>query len=195
MRRRIVSYMDALLVGMVLGVIFVSLVHAAPLHQRGKVQTNGVTIAYESYGAEQSRSHHPDWGNGDAAHRLGSKFCRDLADHGYRVVVFDNRDIGLSTKFESTGEPDFGAVVKAATSGKPSPLPYTLYDMAADAVGLMDRSYQEGARCRRIHGRYHRADCRDEISGAHALAYVDDGAGRKARIARGSESCAPCLRA
>jgi len=65
-------------------------------------------------------------------------FCKDLVDHGYRVIVFDNRDIGLSTKFDDAGEPDFAAVVKAATSGIPSPLPYTLYDMAKDAVGLMD---------------------------------------------------------
>ena len=57
---------------------------------------------------------------------------------GYRVVIFDNRDIGLSTKFESSGKPDFAATVKAATTGAPSPLPYTLYDMAKDAVGLMD---------------------------------------------------------
>ena len=138
MRRRIVSYMDALLVGIVLGLIFVSFVHAAPLHQRGKIRTNGVTIAYESYGPANREAIILIGGTAMQLIDWDPAFCSDLVDHGYRVIIFDNRDIGLSTKFESAGEPDFGAVVKAATTSKPSPLPYTLYDMAADMVGLMD---------------------------------------------------------
>jgi pimeloyl-ACP methyl ester carboxylesterase len=66
------------------------------------------------------------------------ELCDELVNRGYRVIIYDNRDTGLSTKFEAAGMPDFAAVIKAAASGKPAPLPYTLYDMAADAVGLLD---------------------------------------------------------
>lgn len=48
--RRLINYLDALFIGMLLGLIFVSVMHAAPLHRRGKVHANGITIAYESYG-------------------------------------------------------------------------------------------------------------------------------------------------
>ncbi len=57
---------------------------------------------------------------------------------GYRVVIYDNRDVGLSTKFDKAGVPDARAVIEARIAGKPSPLPYTLDDMAEDAVGLLD---------------------------------------------------------
>src|SRR5215470_15477932 len=66
------------------------------------------------------------------------QLCEELVSRGYRVAIYDNRDSGLSTKFNAEGKPDFAAVVQASISGKPAPLPYTLYDMAEDAVGLLD---------------------------------------------------------
>jgi pimeloyl-ACP methyl ester carboxylesterase len=65
-------------------------------------------------------------------------FCRLLAAGGRYVIRFDNRDSGLSTKLD--GVPvDLGAVMGAVLSGQPAPAtPYTLSDMAADAVGLLD---------------------------------------------------------
>jgi pimeloyl-ACP methyl ester carboxylesterase len=143
--RRLINYLDALFVGMILGLIFVTFVHAAPLHQHGNVQANGVTIAYESYGPKNGETIILIGGTAMQLIDWNPVFCKDLVAHGYRVIAFDNRDIGLSTKFDSAGEPDFAAVVKAATTGKPSPLPYTLYDMAADTVGLMDALHIEKA--------------------------------------------------
>jgi pimeloyl-ACP methyl ester carboxylesterase len=65
-------------------------------------------------------------------------FCKMLADRGRFVIRFDNRDCGLSTKFDGQ-VPDVGAVMVAALSDQPvPPVPYTLSDMAADAVGLLD---------------------------------------------------------
>jgi pimeloyl-ACP methyl ester carboxylesterase len=60
-------------------------------------------------------------------------FLADLASEGLRVVVHDNRDIGLSTR-ESRPAPD----LKALSRGDRSGVHYTLSDMAADTVGLID---------------------------------------------------------
>jgi pimeloyl-ACP methyl ester carboxylesterase len=56
-------------------------------------------------------------------------------DHGYRVIRFDNRDCGLSSKFDTAGVPDIGAALRR---GMPLTAAYTLEDMAADCVGLLD---------------------------------------------------------
>ena len=65
-------------------------------------------------------------------------FCKLLADGGLYVIRFDNRDCGLSTKLDGVSV-DIGAVMAAAFGDLPAPpVPYTLTDMAADAVGLLD---------------------------------------------------------
>ena len=66
------------------------------------------------------------------------EFCRALADTGLHVVRFDNRDCGLSTKLDGVVV-DTGAVMAAALGGGEVPaVPYTLSDMAADGMGLLD---------------------------------------------------------
>ena len=65
-------------------------------------------------------------------------FCDKLVNKGYRVIVFDNRDIGLSTKFDDAGMPDWNAITKALELGEKPPLAYSLDDMAKDAVVLLD---------------------------------------------------------
>ena len=67
-------------------------------------------------------------------------FCETLAAHGLHVIVFDNRDCGLSTKLDGVTV-DLDAVMMAALTEQPHllpPVPYTLSDMAADAMGLLD---------------------------------------------------------
>src|SRR5262245_50876135 len=65
-------------------------------------------------------------------------FCRLLAERGRFVIRFDNRDCGLSTKLDGVSV-DSGPVIAAAmTDSVIPPVPYTLSDMAADAVGLLD---------------------------------------------------------
>jgi pimeloyl-ACP methyl ester carboxylesterase len=66
-------------------------------------------------------------------------FCQLLVKRGYRVIRFDHRDIGLSTKM--TGQRATGSVVPRVGRyllGRASPVPYTLIDLAEDAKGLLD---------------------------------------------------------
>jgi pimeloyl-ACP methyl ester carboxylesterase len=66
-------------------------------------------------------------------------FCELLLQQGFRVIRFDHRDIGLSTKM--AGQKADGSVyarVARYALGRSSPVPYTLVDMADDAKGLLD---------------------------------------------------------
>ena len=66
-------------------------------------------------------------------------FCLELAGHGYRVVRFDNRDIGQSTWLDHLGVQDVRPMIGRRLVGLPiTPVPYTLEDMAGDVVGLLD---------------------------------------------------------
>jgi len=64
-------------------------------------------------------------------------FTDRLVDRGYRVARFDNRDAGRSTWFDDA-EVDVMATLKAIASGEDVEVPYTLSDMAADAVALLE---------------------------------------------------------
>lgn len=61
-------------------------------------------------------------------------FCAELVAHGLQLIRFDNRDVGLSTHFPHAPVPD----LPAALGGDLSSASYTLSDMAADTVGLLD---------------------------------------------------------
>ncbi len=69
------------------------------------------------------------------------EFCGMLAERGFRVVRFDNRDIGRSTKLRAAGTP--GTLDMLV--GRRGNAPYLLRDMAADTFGLMDHLGIESA--------------------------------------------------
>jgi pimeloyl-ACP methyl ester carboxylesterase len=102
------------------------------------VTVNGIQIEYDTFGDRSFPALLLIAGNGAQMIFWDVEFCELLAKKGYFVIRFDNRDAGLSTKFEEAGIPDFPAAIKAAMEGKPVESAYSLDDMADDAVGLLD---------------------------------------------------------
>jgi proline iminopeptidase len=66
-------------------------------------------------------------------------FCQELVARGYRVIRFDNRDCGLSGRAPGKKRANLLLAMAASALGLPVRTPYTLEDMAGDAVGLMDK--------------------------------------------------------
>jgi pimeloyl-ACP methyl ester carboxylesterase len=92
----------------------------------------GIELAYESFGDPEDPVLLLVMGLGMQMLGWDEDFCELLAAHGYRVIRYDNRDVGLSTKV-GRGRPN----VLAGAVGLGSAA-YDLGDMAADAVGLLD---------------------------------------------------------
>lgn len=67
------------------------------------------------------------------------EFCRMLADRGFWVIRFDNRDMGKSTIFEHLAPTSFGQLLAHRFFKKPVNVAYKLEDMANDAVVLLDQ--------------------------------------------------------
>lgn len=100
--------------------------------------TNGIELAWDSFGEANAEPILLIAGLGTQMIRWSETFCNRLAARGYRVIRFDNRDAGYSTHFTTSATPDFGALAAALGEGRRPDVPYTLYDMAADAIGLLD---------------------------------------------------------
>jgi pimeloyl-ACP methyl ester carboxylesterase len=103
-----------------------------------EVKANGITITYDEFGSKDGAPLLLIMGLGAQMTRWSPAFCEQVAARGFRVIRFDNRDIGLSTHFVEAGIPDMAAVASAVRDGRPAPVPYNLSDMAADAASLLD---------------------------------------------------------
>ena len=103
-----------------------------------KVKANGIDIEYDVFGRDTDPAILLIMGLGAQMIWWDEDFCLKLADLGLYVIRFDNRDVGLSTLFNDEGIPNLKALMMAAWGGKPFEAPYTLDDMTADAIGLMD---------------------------------------------------------
>ena len=103
-----------------------------------KARANGIEIEWDARGPEGAPAILLIMGLGGQLTRWSDALMDAFAAHGFRAIRFDNRDVGLSTKFDAAGLPDLARIgMQLMTGGKPD-APYTLEDMAADAVGLLD---------------------------------------------------------
>jgi len=102
------------------------------------VQANGIRIEYDTFGRRGDRPLLLVMGLGAQMIHWRTEFCEQLADAGHFVIRYDNRDTGLSTKFDAAGVPDMAAIVVQMAEGKPIETPYTLLDMADDGFGVLD---------------------------------------------------------
>ncbi len=95
--------------------------------------SNGIEIAYEQFGDEDGVPLILIMGLATQMIHWDVAFCEMLAERGHRVIRFDNRDMGHSSKIEAGSRP--GTAGMLLGTGKPE---YKLRDMAADTVGLLD---------------------------------------------------------
>ena len=98
------------------------------------VRANGIDIEYDECGNPGDPALLLIMGFTAQMIAWDEDFCRLLAGEGFRVIRFDNRDCGLSSKIEGGPDPD----IAAAIGGDASSAAYTLDDMADDAAGLLD---------------------------------------------------------
>lgn len=106
--------------------------------QKGTVSANEIEIAYESFGPLDGEAVVLIQGTGSQLTLWPKPFVEELAGHGYRVIRFDNRDVGLSTKLDSLGAPDWASIIPKAGTCDTTVVPYSLQDMAGDVIDLMD---------------------------------------------------------
>ncbi|HTQ14737.1 MAG TPA: alpha/beta hydrolase [Rhizomicrobium sp.] len=103
-----------------------------------RIRANGIDIEYETFGRETDPAMLLIMGFAAQLTMWPLELCEDLAARGFRVIRFDNRDIGKSTHLAHLGQPDMQELVATLMSGKPASAPYALDDMAADAAALLE---------------------------------------------------------
>jgi len=103
-----------------------------------QAQANGITLEYESFGRASDPAVLLIMGFSAQMTMWPVAFCKGLAERGFRVVRFDNRDIGKSTHLTNLGAPNVPEAMMKMMSGQPVAAPYQLEDMAKDSVALLD---------------------------------------------------------
>ena len=107
-----------------------------------RVVANGIAIEVEDSGADGSQAGWPValllMGLGMQLIAWPPAFVRALVSSGFRVVRMDNRDIGLSQNFDHLGTPNLMWQSLKRKLGLPVQAPYSLKDMAQDALGVLD---------------------------------------------------------
>lgn len=98
-----------------------------------QITANGIQLEYETLGSPSDPTMVLIRGLGTQMIDWHPALLNGLAQLGYHIVIFDNRDVGLSEKFDAAGVPAFKDVLEGRVSA-----PYKITDMAADVVGLMD---------------------------------------------------------
>ena len=107
-----------------------------------KIKANGIQIEVEDSGADGSQNDRPVvlliMGLGMQLIAWPPALVQALVEAGYRVIRHDNRDIGLSQHFDHLGVPNLVWASLQHRLGLSPKAPFTLSDMATDAVGVLD---------------------------------------------------------
>ena len=103
-----------------------------------RVKANGIEIEYETFGKKSDPALLLIMGLGAQLTLWPESLCEGLASHGFHVVRYDNRDVGLSTDFDKWGVPNIMDAFMKLMKGEKVATPYLLDDLANDAVGLLD---------------------------------------------------------
>ena len=102
------------------------------------VTANGIQIAYETHGSETNPTVLMIMGLGGQLTMWSDELIADLVAGGYRVITFDNRDIGLSHHHSGERSPAILRQILLRRIGIRLKTPYQLSDMAKDTIGLLD---------------------------------------------------------
>lgn len=101
------------------------------------LNANGIRIAFDTAGDPKAVPLLLIAGLGLQLTAWPDEFVDGLVELGFYVIRYDNRDTGLSTKFEHAGTPSLGLAWLKSLVRWPIRAPYTLEDMADDAVGVL----------------------------------------------------------
>ena len=103
-----------------------------------QVSTNGIRLEVEDHGPASGEPLLLVMGLGMQLVAWHDDFVRSLVERGFRVIRFDNRDIGLSQSFDALGMPSLGWASVKHLLGLRLSSPYSLVDMANDTAGVLD---------------------------------------------------------
>jgi proline iminopeptidase len=101
------------------------------------LNANGIRIAFDTSGDPKAAPLLLVHGLGMQLSHWPDEFVDGLVELGFYVIRFDNRDSGLSTKFEQAGVPNLSIAALKSTLGWPLRAAYRLDDMAEDAIGVL----------------------------------------------------------
>jgi pimeloyl-ACP methyl ester carboxylesterase len=102
------------------------------------IRANGIDIFYEESGEPDAPVILLVMGLGAQMIAWPDEFIQGLVGKGFRVIHYDNRDVGMSQRMEGAVAPNLVWTMFKARIGLPVSVPYTLTDMAADGIGLLD---------------------------------------------------------
>lgn len=102
------------------------------------IVANGITLTFEDAGPRDAPAILLVMGLGGQLTLWPDEFVAALNAHGFRTIRYDNRDVGLSTRFDAAGVPNIKWLFAKALIGLTPRTPYRIADMAADATGLLD---------------------------------------------------------
>jgi pimeloyl-ACP methyl ester carboxylesterase len=103
-----------------------------------RANNNGIEIEYDTIGDPKDEPLLLVMGFTAQLIAWDEKFCRAIADEGFFVIRYDNRDCGLSSHLDGV-QVDVAALLNARNGfGEPPPVPYKLSEMASDGIAVLD---------------------------------------------------------